>query len=224
MSDPSQIPRWCDTLLDNSDFLHQALGKFAKAAVGIFSVAKKNKQLRVIFDARCANVLFRDPDRTALPTASSFSRLEARAKGNLFISQGDLKNAFYMLRSFPGLSDYSVMPPFEACALDTCELHGTPIDPKLFNFTSPVCVDHGLVIVPLFLPTTFGSRCGSRWPTRDRRIERQVSRGSSCLMRNTARPVCGRFLCVWDSTQTRFSAKLTKLPRLHRPRVSPFTW
>ena len=44
--------------------------KDAETTVGFFFDAKKNKQLRVTFDTRCVNVLFREPGHTALPTAS----------------------------------------------------------------------------------------------------------------------------------------------------------
>ena len=63
-----------------------------------------------------------------------------------------------MLRGFPGLSDYFVMPPVEARALDICELHGKPIDSNSLNITSLVGTGHGLVTVTSFLPISFGSR------------------------------------------------------------------
>ena len=97
---------------------------------------RKTNNSASCFGARCVNVLFREPDHTAVLTASSFSRLAAPSKGDLFISQGDLVNAFYMLRCFPGLSDCVVMPPIKARALDIREFHGKPIDPN--SLLSPV--------------------------------------------------------------------------------------
>ena len=51
------------------------LDKNAEATVGMLFVAKKNKQLHIIFDTRCVNVLFREPDHTTLLTASSFKSI-----------------------------------------------------------------------------------------------------------------------------------------------------
>ena len=51
------------------------LDKNAEATVGILFVAEKNKQPHVIFDTRCVNVLFREPDHTTLLTASSFKSI-----------------------------------------------------------------------------------------------------------------------------------------------------
>ena len=102
------------------------LDKYAETTVGIFFVAKRYQQLRVVSDTRCVNVLFREPDHTASPTASSNSRLEAPSEDYLLLSsQGDLENAFYMLRGFPGLSDCFVMPPIKARAFDIRELNLT---------------------------------------------------------------------------------------------------
>ena len=48
-----------------------------------------------------------------------------------------------MLRGFPGLSDYFVMPPIEARALGIGELHGKPNDPN--SLISLVGTGHGFV-------------------------------------------------------------------------------
>ena len=65
------------------------------------------------------------------PPRHHASRLEEPPEGNLcIICQGDLENAFHMLRGSPGLSDYFVMSPIQARALGICERHGKLIDPN----------------------------------------------------------------------------------------------
>ena len=82
-----------------SEFLHQASQK------GVIDHSRQvrwshswhllccqeNEKFRVLIDTRCVNVLFRELDHTAFPTAPPFNRLEAPSKGDLFNSQGDLE-------------------------------------------------------------------------------------------------------------------------------------
>ena len=69
---PSSNPSSVRRSARYSDFLHEAcragvitLDKYAEATFGIFFVAKKNKQLRVIFDTRCVNVLIPETEVTS---------------------------------------------------------------------------------------------------------------------------------------------------------------
>ena len=150
------------------------LDKHAQATFGIFFCCQE-KQLRVSFDTTCVNVLFLELDHTALPTASSFSRMEALPGSELFISHGDLESASYKLRGFPRLSDSFVMPLIKARALGICELHRNRSIPTLQSrliLPSLPCCQQVLVHVG-----------GPFRPSGDRRTTRQASRDSPCLMR-----------------------------------------
>ena len=72
LSDLSQIPHWCDVPLAIVNFVHQA----CQAVSGHSRIIFVKKTTPRHFDTRCVNVLFRESDHTALPTASSFSRLD----------------------------------------------------------------------------------------------------------------------------------------------------
>ena len=85
--------------------------------VGLFTVAKPGKpgQLRLVVDARAANVLHRPPPHADLPTAGAFSNLDwcdetLGREGPLktlgiSVSQLDLTDAFYQF-SFEGVGSF----------------------------------------------------------------------------------------------------------------------
>ena len=73
---------------------------------------EKSTTLRHVSYQMCQRALSRSwPDRFCLPRHHS-------------VDWRRLENAVYVLCGFPGLSDYFVMPPIKACALDMCELQG----------------------------------------------------------------------------------------------------
>jgi hypothetical protein len=65
--------------------------------LGIFFVGKKSGALRLFFDTRILNTMFRSPPKTDLPSAASFSSIESPSNDTLFMASGDLANAFYTL-------------------------------------------------------------------------------------------------------------------------------
>ena len=78
--------------------------------VGIFAVAKKSGQQRLVVDARRANLCFDTPPGVSLPTAASFARLELQAGEELHCSQFDLSDAFYQFELPHALRPYFCLP------------------------------------------------------------------------------------------------------------------
>ena len=58
---------------------------------------KKDGSLRIITDTRLANCSFRDPPKTRLPTPGAFTSLELGGGAKLYMSQGDVENAFHQM-------------------------------------------------------------------------------------------------------------------------------
>jgi hypothetical protein len=79
--------------------------------VGLFFVAKKDGTLRLIFDTRCVNELFVDPETVTLPTAGVWTGLRVEPGDSLNLAQVEVEAAFYRIKSPPGLQEYFVLPP-----------------------------------------------------------------------------------------------------------------
>ena len=142
-------------------------------------------------------MLFRDPDHTTfLPRHHSVDRRRRLRVTNLFISQGDLENAFYMPRGFPRLSDFFVTPPIEARVLGICEPSRKTDRSQLF-LSHLAClywllVGHCHSISADKCKITLGSLAGLQEIAA---FTRQASCASSCFMRFSARRVRGQ-LCL----------------------------
>ena len=85
--------------------------------VGIFCVAKKSGQLRLIIDARCSNQHFKSPPSVALATSESFSKFECPGGGLVFISTVDVAGCFHIMRMPPWLTRYFCLPSLTAAEL-----------------------------------------------------------------------------------------------------------
>ncbi len=85
--------------------------------LGIFFVKKKSGQLRLIFDTRRMNKLFKEPPKTDLPSADAFTRLETPEGQEFLIGSGDLANAFYTLAVPPDLAEHFTLPVIKAGTL-----------------------------------------------------------------------------------------------------------
>ena len=81
--------------------------------LGVFFVKKNSGQLRLIFDTRKLNQLFRDPPNTDLPSAEAFTLLETVQDKSFYIAPGDLANAFYTLTVPEELGHMFTLPPIE---------------------------------------------------------------------------------------------------------------
>ena len=146
-----------------------------------------------------------------------FSRLEAPPQGDLFTSQGDVENAFYMLRRFL----WAVRPlrdasPLKPRTLGIGELHGKPIDPS--SLISPwlsvlaMSWSWSLSFCQKVLVHVGGlSGIQEYAALRDKR---------AAIPRTTAHFALGP---ASGSTRTKFSFKPTESPRLHGPRGCPYT-
>ena len=71
--------------------------------LGVFFVKKKTGKLRIIFDTRDVNNLFRPPPTTRLPTAAAFSRLESGGVDEIWFAAGDIEDCFYHIGMPEGL-------------------------------------------------------------------------------------------------------------------------
>ena len=98
----------------------------AEATVGVFVVAKKNAKQRLILDTRVANVRFKNPWHAELPSAASWSRLETPAGRQLILKQTDVNNAFYRIRTPPGMWQEFLLPVVSVAELQAlgCQLPG----------------------------------------------------------------------------------------------------
>eukprot|EP00959_Pyramimonas_sp_CCMP1952_P013363 281840-Pyramimonas_sp.AAC.1 len=61
-------------------------------------------------DTRVANMRFRPPAHSELPTAGAWSSLAVPEGKSLHLAQMDVDNAFYRVATPPGLRDYFVLP------------------------------------------------------------------------------------------------------------------
>ena len=89
-----------------------------EGVLGIFFVAKKSGQLRLIFDTRKMNQEFKEPPKTDLPSADAFTRLECATNKEFYIGSGDLANAFYTLAVPPDLAEKFTLPSIKASHLE----------------------------------------------------------------------------------------------------------
>ena len=79
--------------------------------VGLFEVAKKSGKLRLVVDARRANLCFDDPLGVSLPTSASFGRLEVAPGQILHCTQFDLSDSFYQFEMPELLRPFFCLPP-----------------------------------------------------------------------------------------------------------------
>ena len=127
-NDPGE---YCNFLqeLQKRQMVSFRVAKGEKGKLGVFFVAKKSGQLRLIFDTRLLNQSFHDPPSTDLPSADSFTRLEMPPDQQFFLGSGDLSNAFYTLSVPPELGKMFTLPCVKAGPLGISSLEGVSIKP-----------------------------------------------------------------------------------------------
>ncbi|CAK0901538.1 unnamed protein product [Prorocentrum cordatum] len=81
---------------------------------GIFFVARKDKRLRLICDARTPNMHFTTPEHTALATGEALSSLEASGVTMIGMSSGDVDCCFYQYALPPWCRRYFNLPLIES--------------------------------------------------------------------------------------------------------------
>ena len=69
----------------------------ANAALGIFSVRKKDGSLRIIFDTRLLKLQFIDPLSVQLPTAGALCNMEVADGQELEVAACDVSTASYRM-------------------------------------------------------------------------------------------------------------------------------
>ena len=84
-----------------------------KVINGVFTVPKGDL-LRLIVDARRANVLFEDPGAVDLPTPDVLSRLVASVDEPLFVGKADVDNFYHRILLPEWLWEYFGLPPVDA--------------------------------------------------------------------------------------------------------------
>lgn len=107
--------------------------------MGIFCVAKKSGQLRLIFDTRIVNSRLHPAPRTPLPSPASFAALEVAEGSTLYGAGGDVRNYFYMVGIPTALSDLFTLP---GCRAGLLGLEGADLGdgPLHFNTVVMPCV------------------------------------------------------------------------------------
>ena len=98
-----------------------------RGLLGVFVVAKKSGQQRLVFDTRVSNTRFKPPPRTELPSGGAFARMETQGSGDTWFSSGDLSNAFYAMQVPEGLCEYFSLLPARAGLAGVAHLDGVPV-------------------------------------------------------------------------------------------------
>ncbi|CAK0817209.1 unnamed protein product, partial [Prorocentrum cordatum] len=81
---------------------------------GMFFVARKDKRLRLVCDARTPNMHFTTPEHTALATGEALSSLEASGVTMIGMSSGDVDSCFYQYALPPWCRRYFNLPLIES--------------------------------------------------------------------------------------------------------------
>ena len=82
-----------------------------------FFVAKKNGDLRIVWDCRRANMAFRTPPPVDLGSADSLSHLEVGPHERIFVGAADVENCFYQVAIPPWLSNWFCLDEVRADVL-----------------------------------------------------------------------------------------------------------
>ena len=105
-----------------------------RQAVGLFAVAKKNGEQRLIVDARQANLAFADPESVKLATGGAFSSLRVDEGPAVCIGSTDIKVAFYAMRLPAGLEECFGLNPIRAGEMDITMLDDQPLDSRTWIY------------------------------------------------------------------------------------------
>ena len=116
--------------LSKRNMIKYRLANGEKGKLGVFFVAKKSGQLRLIFDTRLLNQAFHDPPSTDLPSADPFTRLEMQEGSQFYIASGDPSNAFYTLQVPPHLGEMFPLPAAQAGTLGITAIDGISVEPS----------------------------------------------------------------------------------------------
>jgi len=105
------------------------------AFVGLFFVAKKNHQIRMVLDGRSTNISHMLPPHTALGTVAAWcdADFSEAAPGRLWKASGDLQDSFYQFTSWALAEDFASDFPVRAGDVGVSSIfedgHYVSIDP-----------------------------------------------------------------------------------------------
>jgi hypothetical protein len=93
-----------------------------RAVNGLFGVDKDGSQIRLIIDARPANMLFVDPPTIHLPTPAHLAALQSpcaapASDGPIYVAKVDLSNFYHQLRLPTEWAPYFCLPPLRPSEL-----------------------------------------------------------------------------------------------------------
>ena len=103
----AQVPIYTDPLLKKKNGVMADLGALLvrrglarvsegrRGRIGVFTVTKKNKKLRLIFDCRRVNFSCQTPPSVSLGSVEAMAELEVPPDSELFCGQLDIKDCFY---------------------------------------------------------------------------------------------------------------------------------
>ena len=115
--------------------------------VGIFFVWKKGrKALRMIIDARRANLHFGDPPHTDLLTSEGLSSFEidfSDGPPEIFVGTSDIRDAFHRLIIPRWLRKFFALPPVRAGDVGISSLEGRPVAADALIHPVPVSLPMG---------------------------------------------------------------------------------
>jgi len=81
---------------------------------GLFGVPKDDGKIRLIVDARAANIVFDDPVSVELPTPDLVARLHCPTGGPVYVAKSDLSDFYFRFRIPQWMHPYFALPPVAA--------------------------------------------------------------------------------------------------------------
>lgn len=103
-NDPAEYQEFAKDLFETG--MLSVIEKRPKTLITPFFVRKRGKpQMRLVWDRRRLNALFREPPSVSMPSGITWSKIEFDAYDKLHIAQCDVKDCFYNIGVEEGLSN-----------------------------------------------------------------------------------------------------------------------
>jgi hypothetical protein len=91
---------------------------------GLFGVPKDDGKIRLIIDARAANIIFDDPVAVELPTPDLIARMHCPTGGPVWVAKSDLSDFYFRFRIPSWMHRYFALPPIAAGEVGRGHVYG----------------------------------------------------------------------------------------------------
>jgi hypothetical protein len=129
---------------------------------GVFGVPKGDDAIRLIIDARPANLVFIDPPKVDLPTPDLVARLAVPPGETLYVAKVDLDNFYHRLLLPEWMRPYFALPAIRASDVGLVEEFGGDVEMFPCCKTLPMGWSHSVFVAQrsheYFLDTSTGLR------------------------------------------------------------------